>query len=105
MRYGLKVDSIAIARCSLQNISANDRVGVWVNGYEQTRNRRAQDVLEEFSVGSVVAMEIFRGGTETPAEFMSMRYCGVISVWTRRCEKCSRLVTPSTAARENFTGK
>jgi alpha/beta superfamily hydrolase len=56
---------------------------VWVNGYEQTRNQSAEDVLEEFSVGSVIAMEVYRGGTEVPAEFMSMRYCGVISVWTR----------------------
>ena len=88
MRYGHTIDNIVIPQCSMQKISERfiapeGKIGVWVNGYEQTRNQSAEDVLAEFSVGSVIAMEVYRGASEIPAEFTGTRYCGVISVWTR----------------------
>ena len=35
----------------------------------QNAKRRAEDVLEEFSAGSVIAIEVYRGLNEIPAEF------------------------------------
>jgi hypothetical protein len=88
MRYGHTIDNIVMPRCSMQKISATsiapaNKIGVWVNGFEQTQNQEAEDVLGEFTAVSVVAMEVYRGMSEIPGEFASSRYCGVISLWTR----------------------
>lgn len=75
-------------RCAMQLISEKfiapeGKIGVWVDGYEQTRTRSAEDVLGELSVIAVIAMEVYRGASEIPGEYTGASYCGVISVWTR----------------------
>jgi hypothetical protein len=44
---------------------------------------RAEEVLSEFRVGELSAVEVYRGRGEIPGVFANPDYCAVISVWTR----------------------
>jgi hypothetical protein len=44
---------------------------------------RAEEVLSEFRVGELSAIEVYRGRGEIPGVFANPDYCAVISVWTR----------------------
>ena len=88
MGHTNNIELIVMARCSRQKISdrflaPEGRIGVWVNGYEQTQALTAELVLADIGINEVIAMEVYRGMSEMPAEYASARYCGVISVWTR----------------------
>lgn len=43
----------------------------------------AEEVLSEFRVGELAAIEVYRGRGEIPGVFANPDYCAVISVWTR----------------------
>ena len=88
MGHTNNIERILMARCSRQKIAETfiapeGRIGVWVNGYEQTQALQAEHVLGDLGINEVIAMEVYRGMSEIPAEYASARYCGVISVWTR----------------------
>ena len=88
MKFGNTIQSIVMPQCSMQLISEKftapeGKIGVWVDGFEQTRTRSAEDVLGELSVIAVIGMEVYRGASEIPGEYTGASYCGVISVWTR----------------------
>jgi hypothetical protein len=59
---------------------------------EEAVNRRAaprqvfvsaEEVLSEFRVGELSAVEVYRGRGEIPGVFANPDYCAVISLWTR----------------------
>jgi len=50
---------------------------------EQTITRPAESVLGDLLVAEVIAQEVYNGANTVPAEFTSVNYCGVASVWTK----------------------
>ncbi|MCU0649795.1 MAG: hypothetical protein MUF00_17530 [Gemmatimonadaceae bacterium] len=116
---GTGIRRIGMLRCNKgieQTFSSASRVGVFVNGFDQTnrftlgggadlqledqramsreattqqeaRMRQAyvtaEEVLSEFRVGELAAVEIYRGRGEIPGVFANPDYCAVIALWTR----------------------
>ncbi len=88
MKYGNTITSLSMSRCTQRVISEKfiapgDRIGVWVNGIERTVTQAAEAVLGDLLVAEVIALEIYNGASEIPAEFTGANYCGVVSVWTK----------------------
>jgi hypothetical protein len=54
-----------------------------VNGFERTLTQGAEVVLGDLLVADVIAMEVYNGATDIPAEYTGTNYCGVVSVWTK----------------------
>lgn len=82
--YGNRIRDIRVPRCG----PADNLVGVYLNGFEASNTgldttQTAQLVLSTLMPSAVVAVEIFRGRTEIPPEYMKPQYCAVIGVWTR----------------------
>lgn len=88
MKYSNTIISIAMSRCTRRRISEkyiapDARIGVWVNGIERTASQAAENVLGDLLVAEVIAMEVYNGASEIPAEYTGANYCGVVSVWTK----------------------
>ncbi|MEP7001121.1 MAG: carboxypeptidase-like regulatory domain-containing protein [bacterium] len=88
MKYSNTILGLSMSKCTQRRISAKflapgDRIGVWLNGNEQTLTQAAEAVLGDLLVADVIAMEVYNGATEIPAEYTGANYCGVVSVWTK----------------------
>lgn len=88
MKYSNTITGLSMSRCTQRVISdkfiaPGDRIGVWVNGVEQTVTRPAESVLGDLLVAEVIALEVYNGASMIPAEFTSANYCGVVSAWTK----------------------
>jgi hypothetical protein len=58
---------------------------IFVDGFLLTRGTMPISVDEAVAPGSVEAIEVFRGTSTIPAEFLTPQAnCGVIAIWTRR---------------------
>ena len=88
MKYSNTILSLSMSRCTQRKIAAkfiapDAKIGVWVNGIERTLSQDAESVLGDLLVAEVIAMEVYNGASQIPAEFTGTNYCGVVSVWTR----------------------
>jgi hypothetical protein len=88
MKYSNTIQSVQISRCTPSRISerfiAPDAlIGVWVNGVERTVSLPADAVPGDLLVAEVIALAVYNGASEIPAEFIGTNYCGVVSVWTK----------------------
>ncbi|CAN5230568.1 hypothetical protein BH09GEM1_BH09GEM1_48080 [soil metagenome] len=88
MKYGNTIQSVQMSKCtprriSEQFIAPDALIGVWVNGIERTVSQPAEAVLGDLLVAEVIAIEVYNGVSEIPAEFVGANYCGVVSVWTK----------------------
>ena len=88
MKYSNTILSLSMSRCTQRKIASkfiapDAKIGVWVNGIERTLSQDAESVLGDLLVAEMIAMEVYNGASQIPAEFTGTNYCGVVSVWTR----------------------
>ena len=87
MKYGNTIQVITMSQCTPRVIpgfiAPDAKIGVWVNGIERTVSQAAENVLGDLLVAEVIAMEVYNGASQIPAEFTGANYCGVVAVWTK----------------------
>lgn len=73
-------------RAYLVSSRSNCPMQVWLNGARLTTSPRVPQDINEFSLVSLEAIEVYAGASDTPAELMgpSGGSCGTVVLWTRR---------------------
>jgi hypothetical protein len=94
MGPGGLINKIRMVRCNNAQVS-DGRIGLFVDGFERTSQSSivqqgsasttltAEQLLSELQVREIMAIEVYRGRGEIPAEFANPRYCAVIALWMR----------------------
>ncbi|MHB1329107.1 MAG: carboxypeptidase regulatory-like domain-containing protein [Gemmatimonadales bacterium] len=87
MQRGVRVASNRYGRWIVTGSRSNCPMSVWIDGMKiySPPSRIGPPDIDDFSIAQLEAIEIYRGGADTPPELDPGRSgCGTIVLWTRR---------------------